>query len=466
MHMQLDHPICDPTDDTLGRAKLAEEFAGNIAELSAKSVVVVGILGPWGAGKTSFMNLARRCFETRSIHVFHFNPWLFGTTEHIVRRFFEELSTDMDCQGGLRNLGNAVRRYGYKVSTLVTEASQWLGAPEVGKFIATGLQPCERDTSVDNLRQEVTRILEKQQRPIIVMLDDIDRLSANEIWNVLKLVILTANFPNMIYILAFDQLEVKRTLDRQGFSGRDYIKKIVQLPYDLPIIPRHVIAEEIERSLKNMETFKWFDKETWNRNVEAIQPFFKNIRDVRRYVVSFQWTMSNLKNRIAPSDVLVLEALRLFQPEVFRQFPNRVDDLTGVSDLHRNSKRELERHVIERREERTPPDLVEMNEYLPSEYNMDDSPPSESYLEAVEESMDHDYRPNSADRLDERLREFTGGAIDEQSHLVHDMIVRTFPRAQWKYFPDKHDRKGRVASKEILQMYLDRFSDETQADPT
>ena len=224
--MQLDHPICDPTDDTLGRAKLAGEFAGNIAELSAKSGVVVGILGPWGAGKTSFMNLARRCFETRSIHVFHFNPWLFDTTEHIVRRFFEELSTDMVCQGGLRNLGNAVRRYGYKVSTLVTEASQWLGTPEVGKFIAAGLQPYERDTSVDNLRQEVTRILEKQQRPIIVMLDDIDRLSANEIWNVLKLVRLTANFPNMIYILAFDQLEVERTLDRQGLSGRDYLKKI------------------------------------------------------------------------------------------------------------------------------------------------------------------------------------------------------------------------------------------------
>ena len=52
MHMQLDHPICDPTDDTLGRVKLAEEFAGNIAELSVKSGVVVGILGPWGAGKT------------------------------------------------------------------------------------------------------------------------------------------------------------------------------------------------------------------------------------------------------------------------------------------------------------------------------------------------------------------------------------------------------------------------------
>ena len=124
MHIQLDQPICHPKDDTLGRAKLAEEFAEHIDKLSANSGAVVGILGPWGAGKTSFMNLAKHCFKTRGMHVFQFNPWQFSTTEHIAKRFFEELSTDINRQDSLRNLGNAVRRYGDKVSTLVTETSK------------------------------------------------------------------------------------------------------------------------------------------------------------------------------------------------------------------------------------------------------------------------------------------------------------------------------------------------------
>ena len=340
-------------------------------------------------------------------------------------------------------------------------------------IIAAGLRLSRRDTSVEDLRQKVTHILEKQPRPIIVMLDDIDRLSANEIWNVLKLVRLTANFPNMIYILTFDQLQVERTLDEQGFSGRDFLKKIIQVPYDLPIIPTHIIAEEIRRSLKDIETFEWLDKKTWDSNVEAIQPFFKNIRDIRRYVVSFQWTMSSLKDRVAPSDVLVLEALRLFQPDVFRQFPNRIDDLTGVSRLHQNSKKEIEEHVHERRAERSircrpcmdelPPDIPDVAYLPPSE---SDLAAFESDSEDEEEDKDYDYRPSDADRLDERLREFTGGAIDGQSHLVHDMIIRAFPNARWKAFADNHDQKGRVASKEVLQMYLDRLSDETQPDPT
>ncbi len=467
MHVKLDQPICRPEDDTLGRAKLAKEFAGHIYELPANSGAVVGVLAPWGAGKTSFLNLARYYFKTLGIHVFQFNPWQFGTTEHIARRFFEELSADIGHHDSLRVLGKAIRQYGDKVSTLVTETSKWLGTPKVGEFIAAVLQLSKQNTSVENLRQKVEKILEKQKPPIVVMLDDIDRLSANEIWNVLKLVRLTANFPNMTYILAFDQIEVERTLDKQDFSGRDYLTKIIQIPYDLPIIPRHVISKEIRFSLKNIETFKWFDRETWDRNVDTIQPFFKNIRDVRRYVASFQWTMSSFKNQISPSDVLVLEALRVFQPDIFRQFPNCIDDLTGVSHLHQSSKREFEEHVYEREAKQALPELShmydpELYEPQPDTYDMNSLPPSESDLETIEEGMDYDYRPESADRLDERLRKFTGTAIGKQSHLVHDMIVRTFPKARWNVSQDRYNQKGRVANKEVLQMYLDRFSDETQ----
>ena len=74
-------------------------------------------------------------------------------------------------------------------------------------------------------------------KPIVVVLDDIDRLSTSEIRDVFKLVRLTANFPNIIYIVAFDRNRVEEALAEQGVPGRDYLEKILQVAIDLPVVP-------------------------------------------------------------------------------------------------------------------------------------------------------------------------------------------------------------------------------------
>ena len=47
--------------------------------------LVVGILGPWGSGKTSFVNLVRHYLTSERVPVRDFNPWLFSGTEHLVQ---------------------------------------------------------------------------------------------------------------------------------------------------------------------------------------------------------------------------------------------------------------------------------------------------------------------------------------------------------------------------------------------
>lgn len=90
------------------------------------------------------------------------------------------------------------------------------------------------------MRDKVSKALKKLDKPLIVVLDDIDRLSTPEIRDIFKLVRLTASFPNIIYILAFDRVRVEQALGEQGISGRDYLEKILQLVADLPVIPDHV----------------------------------------------------------------------------------------------------------------------------------------------------------------------------------------------------------------------------------
>jgi predicted KAP-like P-loop ATPase len=76
-----DNPIRRDEDDALGRARAARSFARQVLGLDASEGVVVGVLGLWGSGKTSFVNLARNEFEAEGVSVLEFNPWMFSGAE-------------------------------------------------------------------------------------------------------------------------------------------------------------------------------------------------------------------------------------------------------------------------------------------------------------------------------------------------------------------------------------------------
>ena len=49
-----DNPIEKSEDDVIGRTASAQKFAQHVLALNTSKGVVVGVLGPWGSGKTSF----------------------------------------------------------------------------------------------------------------------------------------------------------------------------------------------------------------------------------------------------------------------------------------------------------------------------------------------------------------------------------------------------------------------------
>ncbi|MBV8831985.1 MAG: hypothetical protein JO108_22480 [Acidobacteriaceae bacterium] len=126
-----DNPIRSVEDDALRRAPLARSFAKQILALDAAEGLVVAILGPWGSGKTSFVNLARTYLEEAGATVLDFNPWMFSGTEQLVDAFFNELSAQMKLRPGLDDVGKSLEEYGETFSGLT-----WL--PVVGPWIERG----------------------------------------------------------------------------------------------------------------------------------------------------------------------------------------------------------------------------------------------------------------------------------------------------------------------------------------
>lgn len=329
-----DNPIRRVEDDALSRATTAEDFASLTLALDCSEGLVVGVLGKWGSGKTSFINMARVHLEDAGARLLDFNPWMFSGAEQLVESFFIEIAAQLKLRPELAEIGKSIEDYGESFSGLVWVplVGPWIErARGAGKLFGKMLQ--HRKEGTGGRRQKVTDALLQLDKPIIVVLDDIDRLSTQEVRDIFKLVRLTASFPNVIYLVAFDRIRVEEALSESGVPGRDYLEKILQVAIDLPAIPDGVIVSQIAGALNSaldgIADPGRFDESMWvDVMPEVIQPLVRNMRDVRRYAAAVHGTVRSLDGQIALVDVLSLEAIRVFLPDVFSLLPESVEALT------------------------------------------------------------------------------------------------------------------------------------------
>ena len=355
-----DNPIEHSDQDVLDRRQSAINFAQNVLKLDASKGAVVGVFSPWGYGKTSFFNLARPTFKEAKVPVFDFNPWLFSGTDQVVDRFFNELSAEMGPDKKLRKVGQALKNYGNVICVTTSILTKILGHPLLGQIVNPFLNlvnavlksKINLSQSTSKLREKAENELKQRSEPIVVVLDDVDRLSVSEIRDIFKMVRLTASFPNLIYIVLCDRIQVEKALGEQGLPGREYLQKIIQLPYGLPEVSRDKLGDqlklEIDRVIICIDGVDQADPEVMpDVYNEIILPLICNMRDVRRYVAAVSETLSCLSGEVATADVLGLEAVRLFLPDVFQRIPSAIDILavTSTSKSHvKNSANQSQKH--------------------------------------------------------------------------------------------------------------------------
>lgn len=350
-----DNPVSEPSDDALGRFPIAQAFVDQVLAVDASQGAVVGVLGRWGSGKTSFINFARRCFADRGIVVLDFNPWMFSGAEQLVDSFFIELSAQLRTQqdARLEKIASTLSDYGEAFSGLgwLPVAGPWIERSRgVAKYLGKMLS--RRNEGIGGRKAALESALNELDEPIVVVLDDIDRLTTDEIRYVFKLVRLTASFPNIIYVLAFDRLRVERALDEQGISGRDYLEKIIQVTVDLPAASKEHIAKQLFTSLDDVlgdiDATGPLDQDAWTDiAAEIVLPLVGTMRDVRRYVAAAHGTVLSLRGQVALQDVLALEAVRVFLPDVFLAASESVRALTNAESSTYNPNSEAEKQQVD-----------------------------------------------------------------------------------------------------------------------
>ena len=224
--------------------------------------------------------------------VLMFNPWMFAGQSQLINAFFEQVAGQLRLKGKAEQaLADRLIGYGQALSPLlfVPVAGAWLGragavANAIGGARSAGKQP----DPVEKQRKAIEAALSKLTEPIFVFIDDIDRLTAREIRDMLGLVRLTAHFPKIIYLLAFDRAKVERALDQDGLEGgRNYLDKIVELSFDLPATsPQalgNLLIEGIDQAISGIQTGPFNSGRWQDVAARVLGPLLTTPRDINRY---------------------------------------------------------------------------------------------------------------------------------------------------------------------------------------
>jgi hypothetical protein len=327
-----DQPLVDEATDRLRIGSFARHIADAVLATIPRTGTVLALHGAWGIGKSTILNSIRRDIQARKIagvRVVPFNPWWFGDQEDLVRSFFSELSVAL---GPRSEANRKVRRKLAQYATLVGDVP--LPYAGFGNAAAKLIQP--RARSVSDAREDLEHLMAATGGLTVVVMDDIDRLTSDDIQHVFRLIKSVGNLPGLVYILAFDRDVVISALDVvTNGRGRDYLEKIVQIAFEIPLPSPQALLElfgdRIQPIFAQTPEDLWSLREYQNLIGHALSALFTTPRSVMRLANALAMTYPPLHDDVHSVDYIAVEAMRIFAPRVYDVIRRDVNRFVSTS---------------------------------------------------------------------------------------------------------------------------------------
>ncbi|HBF87216.1 MAG TPA: hypothetical protein DDX39_01140 [Bacteroidales bacterium] len=322
-----DKSILSIEQDEFDRASFVDAIADVIesqtTDVNAKKIkefkdvrenMIVGIYGSWGFGKSSIINLLDENLNNRKIKSVYFNPWMYGSEEKLIHSLFELI---------LENSG-IVKKFEKEFVDLLKQYQSIISVvtPSVGKFTKAVVDYNKENSSAYYCKEKIDKLLSNKAKPLVIFIDDVDRLSKHEVHILLKTIRLIASFNHVIYVMAFDFDMVAKSIkenyvDGTTEDGKAFLEKIIQIPIRIPEIKSDALLKYAVKHLK-LTTDIDLSKDPIFKLI--IEQYFHTPRDIKRFINSFRFTQMYLKGIVFERDLVILELVRLKIGSLFEIF--------------------------------------------------------------------------------------------------------------------------------------------------
>lgn len=234
-----DDAIESEEHDWVGFFRMITIVRENLQALDlSKGSFTVGVIAPWGRGKSSFINLLRKQLKKDGGIIIPFNPRGSKSVSSISEDFFDAFAKELSRH--YLGFGLLLARYTKHLGLL----NQYEWTRPLGSLLTLILPGKEQEA--------VNRILGELGKRVYVLLDDLDRLSGEEILEVLKLMDRNASFSNTVFIVAYDKAYINNVLKKHLDHGlvHSFIDKYISWEFPLPEPDKEMLGQHMRIELR------------------------------------------------------------------------------------------------------------------------------------------------------------------------------------------------------------------------
>ena len=283
----------------------------------SRSAFTILINEKYGFGKTSFLEMLKESATEVGVEYINYRPWLSDNSSGLTRSFFNMLGENITQDD--RILRKLIELYSNKIaepisSSIISYVQDFAKKPQ---------------KSLEVLRENIITQLKHKKAPYIIAIDDVDRLSFDELITLLKLIRNTADFPNIYYVIAADHSSICNTLKTNGIQFPDeYLKKFFNFELLFPANENKMdflLRNSLAKVLTNHKVPIFGANHAVDEllKVEHLTDLFDNPRDLYRYqnLLSFSLDIlhkENLIDDINFDDLLKITMIEYLDTEIYK----------------------------------------------------------------------------------------------------------------------------------------------------
>ena len=271
--------------------------------------------------------------------VMKFAPWNYSDKDNLISIFFQSLKNKIELQDNeelKKEVGKALNDYAGAFDALSLIPIVGSGVAAILKTVAqaqgTNLM---QGADLEKTKELLESALVEVNKKIVIIIDDIDRLTNSQIRDVFQLVKQVADFPNIIYILAMDREVVRRALQEvHNVDGNEYLQKIIQVPFEIPELRKSklnsIFFSRLDEVVKEIsDKIKWDDMYWKDVFQNCIEPYINTLRDVNRVINTFQFKYGAMYEETAFEDMIGITTIEVLDPELYKWIGNNKEAVCG-----------------------------------------------------------------------------------------------------------------------------------------
>ncbi|MFA5032734.1 MAG: HEAT repeat domain-containing protein [bacterium] len=282
--------------------------------LECETPFTIGLHGPWGKGKTSTMRLIAENLEKdvkNNIITVFYDPWEYQFDERpIVPLLHTIRGKILDSQWDKGKISSFLRKFEKVLFMASYVVSEKIGLVKSSSLVTAlrdydDLKEKENTENLSYLTGEETikRLFESainelagcqqdnDEKKIVIFIDDLDRCLPEYALKILEAIKIYLSVKSCVFVLGVEKGMIQnailyhyRALKEGSFSGKDYLDKLIQLPYNLPDMGENGVETLLEEICEKVKLFSTDEKKEC---IEIIKIGIDPIpRTVKRFVSS------------------------------------------------------------------------------------------------------------------------------------------------------------------------------------